>query len=416
MREYIERLIEARQRAWDQAKALIDSAESEKRELTSEEDQTYTRLSEEMNTKQVRIAELVEQEKRDAEADEARSGFERLVRPEQRDVPVDTQSDLQHKLLEIAEMRSKGFEIKPEGRSKLHPATELRALSKLTAGAGANTVPTSFYDQLYAHLIEVSGIMAAGATVLNTDSGEALQVPKTTGHSTAVLTAEAAVIAASDPAFGQGTLNAFKYAVLVQLSNELLTDTGVDIEGYLAMQAGRAVGNAFGVHAIVGTGTAQPTGVVTSATVGITGSAGVAGAFTADNLIDLFYSVIAPYRNSPQAAWLMRDATMGAVRKLKDTTNQYLWQPSIQIGVPDTLFGKPVYTDPNVAAVALSAKSVLFGDFSQYLVRMVRGIRFERSDEFAFSSDLVTFRCILRADGLLIDQTGAVKTYVGNAA
>ena len=108
----------------------------------------------------------------------------------------------------------------------------------MTAGAGGNVVPTSFYDQLIAHLIEVSGIMQAGATVLTTDSGESLQIPKTTAHSTGALTAEAAAIAASDPTFGQVTLGAFKYAVLVQVSNELITDTAVDLLGYLATGRG----------------------------------------------------------------------------------------------------------------------------------------------------------------------------------
>ena len=112
----------------------------------------------------------------------------------------------------------------------------------------------------------------------------------------------------------------------------------------------------------------------------------------------------------------MKDSTLAAVRKLKDTTNQYLWQPSLQVGVPDTLLGKPVYTDPNVAAPALSAKSVAFGDFSTYYTRIAGGIQFESSTDFAFSTDQVTYRCIVRGDGILADQTGAVKVFVGNAA
>ena len=265
-------------------------------------------------------------------------------------------------------------------------------------------------------MIEMSGVLNAGPTVLQTTSGEQIQVPKTTAHSTAALTAEAAAIAASDPAFGQITLNAYKYATLIQVSNELVTDTSVDLMGYLAMQAGRALGNAFGTHAITGTGTAQPTGVVTAATLGVTGGAGVVGAFTGDNLIDLFFSVIAPYRNSPSCGWLLKDSSLATARKIKDTTGQYLWQPGLIGSTPDTLLGKPVNTDPFVAATALSAKSVVFGDFSQYFVRMAQGLRFERSDEFAFSSDLVTFRAILRADGNLVDTTGCLKFFQGNAA
>jgi HK97 family phage major capsid protein len=258
--------------------------------------------------------------------------------------------------------------------------------------------------------------MQAGATVLNTNSGESIQVPKTTSHSTAGIVTEGGTISASDPAFGQITLGAYKYGTLIQVSRELLEDTGVDLEGYLAMQAGRALGNAFGAHAITGTGTSQPRGVVTDATLGVTGGAGVVGAFTSDNLIDLFYSVIAPYRASGSAKWIMRDSTVAVARKLKDTTGQYIWQPGLTADAPDTILGKQVLTDPNVAATALSAKSVLFGDFSQFFIRLAGGVRFERSDDFAFNTDLVTFRALLRADSALVDLTGAVKYFAGNAA
>jgi HK97 family phage major capsid protein len=85
-------------------------------------------------------------------------------------------------------------------------------------------------------------------------------------------------------------------------------------------------------------------------------------------------------------------------------------------GQPDTILGKPVLTDPNVASVGLSAKSVVFGDFSQYFVRLAGGVRFERSDEFAFGNDLVTFRALMRADAALVDLTGAIKVFQGGAS
>ena len=86
------------------------------------------------------------------------------------------------------------------------------------------------------------------------------------------------------------------------------------------------------------------------------------------------------------------------------------------LGQPDMLLGKPVATDPNVAAAGNSAKSVLFGDFSAFWVRLAGGVRFERSDDFAFSSDLVTFKVVARADGMTVDQTGAIKAFVGVSA
>lgn len=404
MSSRIKALQERRANIWEQAKALLDTAENEKRDLSAEEEAQYQALNADLDRIDARAKELLEAEKRSKDAEDA---FAQLLAK-----PAEARQQSQERDSELrrwARGEARSIDIpKPEG-------VAFRDLVKGTATAGGNTVPTTFYGRLMAHLIEVSGIMMAGPTVLNTASGETIEVPVTTAHSSASLTAEAAAISESDPAFAKRTLGAYKYGVLMQASAELLSDTGVDLEGYLAMQAGRALGNAFGTHAITGTGTNQPTGIITSASTGVTGGTGVAGAFTADNLIDLYYSVIAPYRNSASCGWLMRDATLGAVRKLKDGQNQYLWQPSIQVGAPDTLLGKPVHTDPNVAAVATSAKSVAFGDFSQYFVRLAGGVRFERSDDYAFNSDLVTFRAIIRADGLLIDQTGAVKVFAGAA-
>ncbi|MGW0647888.1 phage major capsid protein [Streptomyces umbrinus] len=406
MSAFIKALQEKRANVWEQTKELLDTAEGEKRDLTAEEEKKYQALNADIDKIDVRVKDLTEAAQRTKDAEAAFSDL--LVKPQEPGARKDADKDSE--LRRWARGEQRGIDIaKPEG-------VAFRDLVKGTATAGGNTVPTTFYGKLMAHLIEVSGLMMAGPTVLSTTSGESIEIPVTTAHSSAALTAEAAGITESDPAFAKRTLGAYKYAVLLQASTELLTDTGVDLEGYLAMQAGRALGNAFGVHAITGDGSSKPSGVITLASAGVTGGTGVVGAFTADNLIDLYYSVIAPYRNSTSCGWLMRDSTLGAARKLKDGQGQYLWQPSLQLGAPDTLLSKPVNTDPNVAAPALSAKSVAFGDFSQYFVRMAGGVRFERSDDYAFNSDLVTFRGIIRADGLLVDQTGAVKVFTGGAS
>ncbi|MGW6418841.1 phage major capsid protein [Streptomyces sp. NPDC055055] len=403
MSELIKRLQERRANVWEQAKELLDAAEARGGAWEGEEEQKYQRLSDDLDAIDLRVKDMVDAEQRAKDAETAFAGL--LAKPQSAPTPEAKDSELRR----WARGEMRGIDIAvPSG-------TSFRDLVKGTATAGGNTVPTTFYGQLMAHLIEVSGVMMAGPTVLNTASGETIEVPVTTAHSSAALTAEAAAISESDPAFAKRTLGAYKYGVLLQASSELLSDTGVDLEGYLAMQAGRALGNAFGVHAITGDGSSKPTGIVTSASTGKTGGTGVAGAFTADDLIDLYYSVIAPYRNSTSCGWMMRDATLAAARKLKDSQGQYLWQPSIQLGAPDTLLSKPVHTDPNVAAVATTAKSVIFGDFSAYFVRMAGGVRFERSDDYAFNSDLVTYRAIIRADGLTVDQTGALKVFAGAA-
>jgi HK97 family phage major capsid protein len=400
MSEMAKRLLEQRANTWEQAKALIDGAVAEKRELTAEEEASYARMTADLDSLRSRADKFAADEQ--AAADVEASLRSVAAQRAEREVPAE-----ESELRSFLRGEKREFVARPN-------VQEMRDLSKGTATAGGNTVPTSFYGQLWAHLIETAAIVNY-ATVIRTESGENLEFPTTTAHSSGALTAENAAIAESDPAFAKRTLGAYKYATIIQAPRDLIDDTGVDLEGYLSLQAGRAVGNALGAHLVTGTGSSQPTGIMTSTTLGKTGGAGVAGAFTADDLIDLYYSVIAPYRNSGSAAWLMRDATLATVRKLKGSDNNYLWVPGLA-GAPDTILGKPVATDPNVAAVALSARSVAFGDMSAYYVRLAGGIRFERSDDFAFNTDQATFRCIVRGDGVLLDQTGAVKHFIGNAA
>lgn len=420
MSDVIKRLRDRRLSVWNEAKGIADRASDENRAFSPEEQGQWDSLNTELDTLDKRIKSAIDTEQRHKEQEEA---FNRLSgKPaEQRG---GTGGQPEHRIQELrAFLRGdqgtgRTFEVRPDQTT---PA-DFRTLSKLTTGAGGNVVPTSFYNRLMAHLIEVSAILQSGATVLNTSSGETLQVPKTTSHGTARLTAEAGTISAGDPAFGQAELGAYKYGVLIQVSRELIDDSGVDLEGYLAMQAGRALGNALGADLITGNGSSKPTGLLNNTTLGVTGPTGVTGGLGpvdatgtggADRLIDLFYSVIAPYRASSAAGWLVRDATMAVIRKLKDTTGQYIFQPSLVAGTPDMLLGKPIRTDPFMPAIATGAKSVAFGDMSQYFVRMAGGVRFERSDDFAFNTDLVTFRALLRADGILVDQTGAVKHFIG---
>ncbi|MFF3127215.1 phage major capsid protein [Streptomyces sp. NPDC057908] len=418
MSEYIRRLKERRANIWEQTKELLDAAEKrggEDSKLTAEEETTYQRLNADLDAIDARAKELHEAEQRTKDADEAfRSLLDTPQATDRRGTDSQKDESAQLRAWLTGQTSNRAYDVRPDATTP----SDLRALSKLTATAGANTVPISFYNRLVQHMIENSGVLQAGPTLLRTATGEQLQIPKTTAHSAnAGIVAEAGPLTANEPTFGQVSLDAYKYGFLLQVSHELANDTGVDLMGYLAMQAGRALGNGFGAHLVTGDGSSKPNGVLTAASLGVTGATtAAAGVFTADELIDLSYSVIAPYRASSSCGWMMRDNTVAKARKLKDTTNQYIWQPSLQAGSPDVLLGKPLYTDPNMPAVALGAKSVLFGDFSTYFVRQVETIRFERSDDYAFNTDLITFRALLRGDGDQADTTGAIKYYAGNAA
>jgi HK97 family phage major capsid protein len=436
--EVTKRLRDRRLNVWEQCKELADRAATENRAFSAEEMGSWGVMNEELDNLDKQIKSALEAEQRSKDADAA---FDRIggikpefgagagagggaVQGERRDA---INGELRA-FLAGGQGAPRHYEIEPSANWKRRAMAneyrfgygpggsyEQRILETTSGSVGGDTVPTDFYDQLIAHLIAVSGVMQTGPTVLNTAGGETLQIPKTTSDSLAASAAQAGTIPSSDPAFGLTTLSAYKYGILLQVARELIDDTAVDLMGYLAMQAGRAIGNKFGSDLVTGTGSSvQPTGFMTSATVGVTGTTtGKSGAPQYADLVNLEYSVIAPYRQSRSCYWIAQDATIGGFRLITDAQSRPIWEPSMVLGSPDLLLGKPLVADPFMPATATGAKSVAFGDFSQFFVRMVGPVRFERSDDYLFGSDLVAFRCLLRGDGALVDLTGAIKQYQG---
>jgi len=398
--ELINRLTEQRARAWEQAKALLDAAASENRDLSGEEAEQFDRINADIDAMDHRRQTILDAEARERAIDESRAALGVPADFSSRAVPVaePTDADIIRQIA-MGERRSHSF--------------EQRDVTKSSTGA---PVPTSFYDRLIEHLV-IQGPMldASLVTMLTTNSGENLQIPRTSAYTAPGITAEGSAISESDPTFSAFvTLGAYKYAATFQLSREVVEDSGINLLDFVARQAAVGMGTAVNAGLTVGTGTVQPTGIVTAAGSGVTGGTGVAGVPTSDNIVDLVYSVGSPYRRRG-AAFQMRSSTLAAVRKLKDTTNQYLWAPGLQAGQPDTLLGYPVYENPDIVATATGAKSIIFGDMSAYHVRQVRGIDFARDDSVGFVNDLITFRVTWRGDGNLPDAN-AVKYYAGGAS
>ena len=405
-----------RKNVWHEAKAILEDAANENRDMSPEEQGRWEGRMAEIDRIDARLRGVLEAETRAADADNAFNAITSRTPGRATASPADSSGrDVRSEIRAFFRGTDGSPKAMEFARDPAKGALNLRTLQSNTS-TPTSLVPTDFYDQLIAHLIEVSGVMQTGPTVLNTAGGETLQIPKTTTHTTAASAAQAAVLPSADPAFALATLSAYKYGDLIYVARELLDDEGVDLVGYLAMSAGRALGNKFGSDLVTGTGTSQPTGFMTSATIGITGTTtGKGGAAQYNDLVDLEYSVIAPYRQSRSCYWIAADKTIGGFRKIVDSNSRPIWEPSMVLGSPDLLLGKPLVADPFMPAVATGAQSVAFGDFSQFFVRLVGGIRFERSDDFLFSQDLVAFRAVLRGDGVLVDQTGAIKTYKGPA-
>jgi len=200
---------------------------------------------------------------------------------------------------------------------------------------------------------------------------------------------------------------------LVQVANELIADAGFDISALIAEQAGNGLGYAVNTGLTTGTGTVEPNGVVTAAGSAITGGTGVSGAFTADNLIDLAYNLDGAARRLPGVGYMANGASIGKMRKLKDDAGNYLYQ--VGVGQPDSFAGFRVVENPAMADTGTSAKSVVFGHLPSYKVRMAGGLQIAQSTDYAFNTDVTTFRVLMRLDGNLT-HAGHIKYFKGGAS
>jgi HK97 family phage major capsid protein len=413
----VKMLKESRDKAWEQAKKLAERASEENRNMSGEEDSQWNQLMTEMKRLDTRCQEILSGEE-SARATEARVA---ALAGQPVDPRATNGGGTSHLSAEQEDIEVRRF-LKGETRSfemRLPTAVERRALLDTST-----PLPTSFVGQLYRFLVDTSSIRQTNPTIYSTSSGETLVVPRSTSEGAATWTGEGVLLSADDPQLSSVPLGAHKIAKIIQISSELLADTGFDIVGYMAESAGRNLGIAVDMAYVAGNGSTQPDGFLNDAVVAFPTPTGVganlgfptSGSIVgADVLIELYHSIIPQYR--PRASWVMHDQTIKSVRKLKDTTGQYIWQPALVAGQPDTILGRPVYADPNMPVFTSgSAESVIaFGDFGGYFIRDVTPIRFERSDDFAFSSDLVSFRAIYRTDGKLGD-THAIKVYQSAAS
>jgi HK97 family phage major capsid protein len=386
MRDYINRQVEERARAWGEAKSLLDHAASEGRDLTATEQEQYDRINADLDERTAVIERLQKDMDREVRAAE--------IRVPQAPKPS-TDEDMLRSLVR-GEIRSATFERR-----------------QMTTTDDSGIVPQGFYAVMQEQLRYTGpwGNEEVGYTILNTASGEDIKVPTQSGFSSATATAEAAAFAVSNPATSSLTLRSHKYGTLLTVSRELLEDSGINLVEFLGRQAGNAVGNIVNERLAIGTGTAEPLGIVAASAAGKTGGTAVGGAFTADDLIDLVHSVDSQYAAN-RAGFQMRRATLAGLRRLKDGEGRFIYDPTQ--GTQALVLGFPVFENPHVAAVATSAKSVIFGSMPYYHVRQVGGVEVARSDDAFFTSDLVAFRVSIRIDGNL-SQTAAVKHFVGAA-
>lgn len=302
-----------------------------------------------------------------------------------------------------------GLEDMPAEERKV--VREMRAQAVGTDSKGGYLVPEGFMAELVKSLKAWGPMLDPGVTrVLTTTAGNSIPWPTMDDTSNeGSLIGENTQVTESEVAFGTKTLDAYKYTSgVVLVSAELLQDSAIDVEGTVRSAMAERIGRIGNRHLTVGTGSSQPNGIVTAATA-VTGVA-AAAALTFDDMIELFHSVDPAYRDDPSVRFMFNDGTLKSLRKIKDTvTGNYIWQPAdVRTGAPATILDKPYSINQAMAAIGASNKSVAFGAFNRYVVRMVREFAIRRLVERYADYDQTGFIGFTRLDGELLDAA-AVK-------
>ena len=373
MSDFIKSQMDTRNNLIAQAREVLDFAEAEKRGLTAEENQKIARIEADIDQADTAISTARSIADREARATEASASFAPAAY-----ASANTDADI---LRSIASGEMRGHEFARETR---------------TLVPSSNTVGQSFYDQVF-EIAQLVGPMLTVSEVFNTTSGENLVIPTVTATSSAGSVAAAGTISESNPTFSSITLGAEKYGALVQIAQELVTDAGFNITSYIAQQLGTSLG--LQANSVLTTKLSAAAGSV------VTGGTGVSGAASYENLIDLVYGIADGARVLPGLGFQMAKSGIAAARKLKDGAGNYIWTNSAVPGQPATLLGYPVFENPNIAAVGTGNKSVLFGHNPSFKVRVAGGIRVDQSADFAFNTDTVTYRGLIRLDGGLTHAT-----------
>ena len=382
----INEMIQKRAKVWETAKNFVDTHENENGILSAEDNAAYERMEKEIED----LTAAIDRQQR-AEAREAQ-----LSQPMNEPLTGRPEQKADEKTGRASKAYMEDFGAHLRGRKPIH-----NVLSEGTPANGGYLVPEEFERQIVMGL-EEANVVRSLAKVITTSAERKIPVAAT--HSEAKWTAENGAYTESAPTFDQKTIDAYKLTDLVKVSNELLQDSMFDLESYIAAEFARAFGVAEEQAFCVGTGSEQPTGIFTDngGETGITAAS--ATAVTADELISLVYALKSPYRRN--AKFLMNDATIAAIRKLKDGNGVYLWQPSLQANEPDKLLGYELYTSPYVPQMEAGKYAAAFGDFKNYWIADRAGRTVQRLNELYSTNGQVGFVATERVDGKVILAEG----------
>ena len=371
-------------KAWEGAKAFLESHRTENGTLSADDDATYSRMEAEISDLGKEIARLERQNALDEELSKP-VNTPITSKPDASTEPEKTgrASDEYRKAM-LAAFRS-GFKVVQN------------VLSEGDDASGGYLVPVE-YDSRLIDTLSSENIMRKLGTAITTSGEHKINIAASKPAASWI--DEGASLVFDDATFDQIILDAHKLHVAIKVTNELLYDSAFDLENYILDQFGKALANAEEDAFLNGDGKNKPLGIFADKGGGQIGVTTAGAAIAADDIISLAYSLKRPYRKN--AAFITNDQTLAAIRKLKDSNNSYIWQPSYQAGEPDRLLGYPVYTSAYAPVIAAGKAAVAFGDFSYYNIGD-RGTRaFTKLSELFAGNDMTGFVAKERVDGNLV--------------
>ncbi|TBM26664.1 phage major capsid protein [Hafnia paralvei] len=311
-------------------------------------------------------------------------------------------------------MRSGAGELSSEERQVLK---ELRAQGVSPSEKGGYTVPSTFLAQVVEQMKAYGGI-ASVAQIMNTSDGKTIEWPTADGtNEIGELLGENNEASEEDTDFGMADLGAKKLSSkIIRVSNELLQDSAIDMEAYLARRISERIGRGEARYLIRGTGAGtpqQPKGLVAS--VSDTTSTASATGFTWKEMNTLLHSIDPAYRNGPKFRWAFNDKTLQKIEEMEDGQGRPLWLPNIVGGTPATVLNVPYVIDQEIEDIAAGKKFLFAGDFNRFIIRRVNYMVLKRLVERYAEFDQTGFLAFHRFDCVLEDAS-AIKALVGKGA
>ena len=376
----VQELIEKRAKVWETAKNFVDTHEDKNGNLSAEDKETYSRM--------------------EAEIEELTNSIERQQRAERREQELSKPVN--------SPITGKPYKDEPQGEVKTGRASDEYKQAMLTAlrssfrqvsnvlqegvdADGGYLVPEE-YDHRLIDVLTEENIMRGIATKITTSGEHKINIAAT--KPAAAWIEEGEALSFGDATFEQKILDAHKLHVAIKITEELLYDNAFGLENYIITEFGKALANAEEDAFLNGDGVGKPTGIFDK-TKGGESIGTLTAALKSDDILDLIYKLKRPYRKN--ASFIMNDATLAQIRKLKDNNGQYLWQPSYQANEPDKILGYNIRTSAFAPTDAIA-----FGDYKYYNIGDRGSRSFKQLNELFAGNGMIGYVAKERVDGLLI--------------